>query len=232
MKKLILSTVLIAVSFACNKTASNESLKSDETSKQSYSVGYDLGQQIPRAIGSLDKMDIDQFVLGMKDALKKTPQLTEEEIKTMVEQYRSAAMAERAKEISSVGTKNIEEGKAFLAENKTKDGVKETASGLQYKIVKAGSAKKPKATDKVEVHYEGTLLNGTIFDSSYKRGKTIEFGLNQVIKGWTEGVQLIGEGGEIMLYIPSELAYGSNGSGRDIGPNATLIFKVELIKIK
>jgi len=232
MKKLILSTVLIAMSFACNKSANNESLKSDDASKKSYSVGYDLGQQIPRAIGSLDKMDIDQFVLGMKDALKKTPQLTEEEIKTMVEQYRSAAMAERAKEISSVGTKNVEEGKAFLAENKTKDGVKETASGLQYKIVKAGSAKKPKATDKVEVHYEGTLLNGTIFDSSYKRGKTIEFGLNQVIKGWTEGVQLIGEGGEIMLYIPSELAYGSNGQGRDIGPNATLIFKVELVKIK
>jgi FKBP-type peptidyl-prolyl cis-trans isomerase FklB len=232
MKKLILSTVLIAISFACNKTTSNESVKSDDVSKKSYSVGYDLGQQIPRAIGSLDKMDIDQFVLGMKDALKKTPQLTEEEIKTMVEQYRAAAMAERAKEFSSVGKTNMDEGKAFLAENKTKPGVKETASGLQYKVVKAGSAKKPKATDKVEVHYEGTLINGTIFDSSYKRGQTIEFGLNQVIKGWTEGVQLIGEGGEIMLYIPSELAYGSNGSGKDIGPNATIIFKVELIKIK
>jgi len=126
----------------------------------------------------------------------------------------------------------LEKGKAFLKENATKEGVKTTASGLQYKITKEGTGKNPKATDTVVVHYKGTLINGKEFDSSYKRGEPAEFPLNRVIKGWTEGLMYLTEGGKATLYIPSELAYGSRGAGADIGPDETLIFEVELLKIK
>lgn len=125
-----------------------------------------------------------------------------------------------------------EKGIAFLKENANKDGVKTTASGLQYKHTTEGTGKSPKATDTVEVHYRGTLINGTEFDSSYKRGKTIEFPLNRVIPGWTEGVQLMKEGGKTTLYIPGRLAYGEAGAGGLIGPNETLIFDIELVKVK
>jgi FKBP-type peptidyl-prolyl cis-trans isomerase len=127
----------------------------------------------------------------------------------------------------------IEKGEKFLAENKTKEGVKTTDSGLQYKITKEGTGKAPKATDTVVVHYEGKLLDGTIFDSSIKRGQPIDFPLNRVIPGWTEGLQLMKEGGKATLYIPSKLAYGPRGTpGGPIGPNETLIFEVELIKVQ
>ncbi len=127
----------------------------------------------------------------------------------------------------------LEKGEKFLAENKTKEGVKTTASGLQYKITKEGTGNTPKATDRVLVHYEGKLLDGTVFDSSIKRGEPIAFPLNRVIPGWTEGLQLIKEGGKAILYIPSNLAYGASGTpGGPIGPNETLIFEVELLKIQ
>jgi len=125
-----------------------------------------------------------------------------------------------------------EKGKAFLAENATKPDVHQTASGLQYKILASGEGKAPKATDVVLVNYRGTLLDGKEFDSSYKRNEPIEFPLNQVIPGWTEGVQLIKEGGKIQLFIPSQLAYGPRGAGGLIGPNETLIFEVELLKVR
>jgi FKBP-type peptidyl-prolyl cis-trans isomerase len=126
----------------------------------------------------------------------------------------------------------IETGKAFLAENAKKPDVKQTPSGLQYKILEPGKGKAPKATDTVLVNYRGTLLNGTEFDSSYKRNEPIEFPLNGVIPGWTEGVQLIKEGGKIQLFIPPNLAYGARGAGGAIGPNETLIFEVELLKVR
>ena len=126
----------------------------------------------------------------------------------------------------------LERGQAFLKENGSKEGVKTTASGLQYKITKEGNGKNPKATDTVVVHYKGTTINGKEFDSSFKRGEPATFPLNRVIKGWTEGLMYLSEGGKATLYIPSELAYGSRGAGADIGPDETLIFDVELIKIK
>lgn len=126
----------------------------------------------------------------------------------------------------------LAQGEKFLAENATKEGVTTTASGLQYKVLTPGAGKSPKATDTVLVHYRGTLLNGTEFDSSYKRNEPIEFPLNRVIKGWTEGVQLMQEGAKYVFYIPSKLAYGAGGAGRDIGPNQTLIFEVELLKVR
>lgn len=125
-----------------------------------------------------------------------------------------------------------EKGEQFLAENAKKEGVHALPDGLQYKVITEGTGKTPKATDTVKVHYEGTLINGTVFDSSYKRGEPIEFPLNRVIKGWTEGLQHMKEGSTYMLYIPSQLAYGSRGAGGDIGPDETLIFKVELIKVR
>jgi FKBP-type peptidyl-prolyl cis-trans isomerase len=127
----------------------------------------------------------------------------------------------------------LEKGEKFLAENKSKEGVKTTASGLQYKIVKEGTGKSPKATDSVLVHYEGKLLDGTVFDSSIKRNEPISFPLNRVIPGWTEGLQLVKEGGKAILYIPAKLAYGERGTpGGPIGPNETLIFEVELLKVQ
>lgn len=135
--------------------------------------------------------------------------------------------------LTTMAQSAIEKGEKFLAENKSKEGVKTTASGLQYKITKEGTGKTPAATDKVLVHYEGKLLDGSVFDSSIKRGEPIAFPLNRVIPGWTEGLQLVKEGGKAILYIPSKLAYGPGGTpGGPIGPNETLIFEVELIKIQ
>lgn len=126
----------------------------------------------------------------------------------------------------------LEKGQAFLKENATKEGVKTTPSGLQYKVITEGTGKSPKATDTVEVHYRGTTIDGKEFDSSYKRGQTISFPLNGVIPGWTEGVQLMKEGGKYEFFIPSNLAYGRSGAGGVIGPDETLIFTVELVKVK
>ncbi|MEQ1860115.1 MAG: FKBP-type peptidyl-prolyl cis-trans isomerase [Chthoniobacteraceae bacterium] len=126
----------------------------------------------------------------------------------------------------------LERGQKYLKDNSTKEGVKTTASGLQYKMVKEGTGRTPTATETVVVHYKGTTIDGKEFDSSYKRGEPAEFPLNRVIPGWTEGLQLVKEGGKALLYIPSELAYGKRGAGGDIGPDETLIFEVELLKIK
>jgi FKBP-type peptidyl-prolyl cis-trans isomerase FkpA len=126
----------------------------------------------------------------------------------------------------------LAKGEKFLEDNAKKDGVTVTASGLQYKVITEGTGKSPSATDTVLVHYEGTLIDGKVFDSSYKRGEPIEFPLNRVIAGWTEGVQLMKEGSKHRLYLPSNLAYGKQGAGRDIGPNEALIFDVELLKVR
>jgi FKBP-type peptidyl-prolyl cis-trans isomerase len=125
----------------------------------------------------------------------------------------------------------LAKGEKFLQDNSKKEGVVTTASGLQYKVITEGTGRSPSAADTVEVHYEGTLIDGRVFDSSYKRGESIEFPLNRVIAGWTEGVQLMKEGAKYRFYIPSKLAYGSRGAGRDIGPNEALIFDVELLKV-
>ena len=144
----------------------------------------------------------------------------------------AAGLAATALLNTSMAQTAQEQGKAFLAANASKPGITQTASGLQYKILEPGTGKAPKATDTVLVNYRGTLLNGTEFDSSYKRNKPIEFPLNGVIPGWTEGVQLIKEGGKVQLFIPPNLAYGSRGAGGAIGPDETLIFEVELLKVR
>ena len=172
-----------------------------------------------------------QFGAGSRDFNSGNSAMDSLTIKSQVDKFTADMQAKSMEKAAIEGQANLAAGAAFLAENGKVDGVKTTASGLQYKVLKAGNGKKPKATDKVEVHYEGKLLDGTIFDSSVQRGETITFGLNQVIPGWTEGVQLMGIGSKYRFWIPGNLAYGERGSPPNIGPNAALVFEVELFAI-
>ena len=162
----------------------------------------------------------------MKDALSGAkPLLTEQEIQETMDAFQKEMMAKQ----DEVAKKNKAEGESFLAENKKKEGIKILPSGLQYKVIKAGTGKKPKSTDTVTVHYRGTLIDGTEFDSSYKRGQIVSFPVSGVIPGWTEALQLMEAGAKWQLFIPPNLAYGERGAGGAIGPNTTLIFEVELV---
>ncbi|OGJ89304.1 MAG: peptidylprolyl isomerase [Candidatus Raymondbacteria bacterium RifOxyA12_full_50_37] len=183
----------------------------------------DIGTQL-RDVQS--NIDFDAFVQGIRDTLEgKKTLLTPEQAMAIKTEFFQKMQAEKSQ-------KNTSEGDLFLAENKKKPGIIITPSGLQYIILTAGKGPKPVATDKVVVHYSGTLIDGTEFDSSYKRGQPATFVLNQVIPGWTEAIQLMNVGAKYRFFIPSQLAYGERGAGPRIGPNATLIFEVELINIE
>lgn len=172
-----------------------------------------------------EELDLEIFNKAIADAFNgKESALTDEQIQAVGKAYEER----KVKEAADKATKNKAEGDKFLAENKTKEGVKTTASGLQYKVITEGTGKSPKATDTVIVHYEGKLINGKVFDSSYERGMPAQFAVNEVIKGWTEGLQLMKEGGKYEFYIPSELAYGEAGNPM-IEPNSVLTFTVELL---
>jgi FKBP-type peptidyl-prolyl cis-trans isomerase FklB len=158
--------------------------------------------------------------------------MTDQEYKETMTNFRTEMTQKKTAQMKEAGDRNKKEGEKFIADNKKKEGVITTASGLQYKIITKGTGASPKATDTVSVHYKGTLIDGKEFDSSYRRGQPASFPVNGVIKGWTEALQLMKEGSKWQLFIPSELAYGDRGAGRDIGPNSTLIFDVELISIK
>jgi FKBP-type peptidyl-prolyl cis-trans isomerase FkpA len=195
----------------------------------SYGIAYGLGM---RMAADTVPMDLDAFVVGLKDGLEEAePRLTQEEIQAEMQAYQEKMMAEQEAIAAQASTSNQAEAEAFLAENATREGVVVTESGLQYEVVQAADGDKPAAEDQVEVHYRGTLLDGTEFDSSYKRGETVTFGVSQVIAGWTEALQLMSVGSTYKLYIPPTLAYGAGGAGQMIGPNAALIFDVELVSI-
>jgi FKBP-type peptidyl-prolyl cis-trans isomerase FklB len=197
----------------------------DQKDKFSYSIGLNIGSNL-----SKQKIEInpDMVTAGIKDAIAGKPQLTQDQIKEVMTTFEKD-MEQKQK---AAGEKSAAEGAKFLEENKKKEGVKTTSSGLQYKVIKEGTGPQPKATDIVTVNYRGTLINGTEFDSSYKRGEPATFPLNGVIKGWTEGVQLMKVGSKYQLFIPSQLGYGDRAVGPDITPNSTLIFDVELLGIK
>jgi FKBP-type peptidyl-prolyl cis-trans isomerase FklB len=200
------------------------------TDKRSYGLGMDLGKQL-HAQGIAVNPEI--FAQGFKDAMSggKTL-LTDEEARAAVTELQ-AEMRQRITEARKVaGEENKKAGDAFLAENKTKQGVVTLPSGLEYKVLKMGEGKKPTVNDTVVCNYRGTLINGTEFDSSYKRNQPATFPVKGVIKGWTEALQLMPVGSKWQLFIPSDLAYGANGAGNLIGPNATLIFEVELLSIQ
>ena len=198
----------------------------DLKDKVSYSVGLNVGSNFKKQGQELNP---DALLAGLKDALSgKTPALTEKELKETMEAW-SKQMEDKQK---VAGEKNAADATKFLAENKKKDGVKTTASGLQYKVMKEGAGAQPKETDTVTVNYRGTLINGTEFDSSYKRGQPATFPVNGVIKGWTEALQLMKPGSKYQLFIPADLAYGPRAVGPDITPNSALIFEVELLEVK
>lgn len=206
----------------------------------SYSLGYNIGKNLENNIKN-DSIDINKIALlaGFQDGFDKGEGVISDEaiqqVMLLFQQELKAKqdlkMQEEQQMRNAQGEKNKQEGEAFLAKNRNEEGVEATESGLQYKIIEQGTGRKPTATNTVKVHYTGRLIDGTVFDSSVQRGEPIEFSLNGVIPGWTEGLQYVNEGGKIMLYIPYDLAYGERGAGAQIGPFSTLIFEVDLLEI-
>ena len=242
MKTYVLPLALVGTVAlqACNQqTAAPEqaapaaapSASSLETSEQrlSYGIAYGLGERM-----GTDSMpiDVDAFSAGLRDGFEgKDPQMTREEIQAEMQAYQEKVAVEQQAAQAELATANASAAEAFLAENAARDGVTVTDSGLQYEILEAGEGPKPGVEDTVEVHYRGTLVDGTEFDSSYARGQTVTFGVGQVIAGWTEALQLMPVGSKWKLAIPADLAYGAGGAGQLIGPNAALMFEVELVSI-
>lgn len=203
----------------------------DPNQRISYAVGVNVATDLKRRELGLDAK---AFAAGAADTLSgNKAALSNDDIKQALEalQRRMMEKAKAENEKYGNGEKNQKDGDAFLAANTKKEGIKTTASGLQYKVLKSGTGESPKATDMVKVHYHGTLIDGTVFDSSVERGEPVEFMLNEVIPGWTEGVQLMKVGDKFQFVIPSKLAYGPEGRGGKIGPNSALIFEVELLGV-
>jgi FKBP-type peptidyl-prolyl cis-trans isomerase FklB len=196
-------------------------------------ISYGIGMNIGRDFKNQEiQVDPELLARGVKDSLAGGETLmSDEEVQQTIAELQKLMQEKQAAKNKVIGEANLKAGSEFLAANAKKEGVKTTASGLQYKVIEAGKGKTPGATDKVRVNYRGSLVDGTEFDSSYKRGKPAEFPVNGVIKGWTEALQLMKEGAKYQLFIPAELAYGERGAGPVIGPNATLIFDVELIAV-
>lgn len=239
MKKLITLVLMIALAavISCqkaekaeDKALTKQDLDATAKSKQSYALGLDVSTNFKSRGLELDsKAFVQGFNAGLGEAAAAL--LTEEEKTAALTELQNEMMKKMQEEMSKKATDNKAKGLKFLEENKGKPGIKVTESGLQYKVEKEGTGPNPKAEDIVEVHYKGTLLDGTEFDSSYKRNEPAKFPLNRVIKGWTEGVQLMNKGAKFTFYIPSDLAYGDYGS-QNIGPGETLIFEVELLSFE
>ncbi len=230
MKCLSLAAaVLLLVS--CNKNGVAQKPIKTELDSVSYAIGMDVARNVK---SSFDDFDNDLFIQGFTNVLDSTDMLLDENqaqqvVRTYFQNKQKEEMAKRQEEAKA----NKEAGEKFLAENKTKEGVQTTESGLQYIVLKEGTGAKPTTSSKVKVHYHGTLIDGTVFDSSVDRGEPTEFGVTQVIKGWTEGLQLMKEGAKYKFFIPSDIAYGANPRpGGKIKANSTLIFDVELLEVK
>ena len=227
--KLRFMTVLCAVLIAGLAIAAEKVELKTQRDKVSYSIGLDIGNNLKKQAVDINP---DAFAKGLKDAFAgRKPLMTEQEIRETMTAFQQEMIAKQLERSKGLGEKNKKEGEAFLAGNKKKEGVVALPSGLQYKVIKEGEGKTPKATDTVTVNYRGTLVDGTEFDSSYKRGEAADFQVGSVIAGWTEALKLMKEGAKWQLFIPANLAYGERGAGNAIGPNAVLIFEVELISV-
>ena len=210
--------------------AKEDTVLKNEKDRLSYAIGMDIGNGLQRQNIDLNPEIVAQ---GIWDALSGEKTLmTEQEYRDTMTAFKQEMSKKQMAQMQEVSGKNQTDGEKFLSENKKKEGIITLPSGLQYKVIEAGKGKSPKASDTVTVNYKGTLIDGTEFDSSYRRGQPASFPVKGVIPGWTEALQLMKEGAKWELYIPSKLAYGERGAGRNIGPNSTLIFEVELISIK
>ncbi|PPI84096.1 peptidylprolyl isomerase [Marinobacter maroccanus] len=232
MKKTLLALAVTGLVAGCSTPPeAPEQPKLESTDqKVSYGMGLVLGERMGN---DLPNLQMDQFLQGIQHGHAgddEAKRMSREEIQQALMTYQQQMQEEQGKQMEELAQKNLDAGEAFLAENAEREGVETTESGLQYEVLEQGDGEKPAATDTVQVHYTGELLSGEVFDSSRERGEPVTFALNQVIPGWTEGLQLMSEGARYKLYIPSDLAYGPGGN-RAIGPNETLVFDVELLEI-
>ena len=230
--RMKITWLMIVGMFVWSSTVMGEEQPVLKTQKEkaSYVIGVDIGKTLKK--GGVE-IDADLLSRGIRDALGGGKLLmNEQEIKETMAAFQQEMTAKQTQARKQLGEKNKKEGEKFLTENGKKPGVVTLPSGLQYKVLRPGKGKKPQSQDIVKVHYRGMLINGTEFDSSYRRGQPASFAVNRIIPGWTEALQLMEEGAKWQIYIPSKLAYGERGAGREIGPNATLIFDVELLEIE
>lgn len=232
MKKVMILSLILAMIFAVDCSKSSEKPGKTDFDKKSYAVGYDLANRT--GLTEIAKeIDVDVLLQGLRDALtEKTAKISAAERDEILKKFQDEITEKQLEQIRLKGEKNKVEGRAFLEKNAKKAGVKTTASGLQYEVLKTGTGVNAKVTDKVKVHYRGALIDGTEFDSSYKRGEPTTFPLKSVIPGWIEGVQLMNVGSQYRLIIPPQLAYGERGAGSLIAPYAVLIFEIELLGIE
>jgi FKBP-type peptidyl-prolyl cis-trans isomerase len=219
---------------AASPPASQAAEKAPVFANDKDKLSYTFGQNIGKSFKQQDiDVNVEVFVKGIEDAQAgRNPLISQQEMGQIMMNFQKDRMAKMATKHKEQAEKNLKDGEAFLAENKKKEGVITLPSGLQYKIINSGTGKTPKETDKVSTNYRGTLIDGTEFDSSYQRGEPTSFPVNGVIKGWTEALQLMKEGDKWQLFVPANLAYGERGAGGKIGPNATLIFEIELLKVE
>ncbi len=212
-------------------TAPAAGLGSDKQ-KASYGIGFRMGSDMHGSQLTADDIDLQAFVRGMTDGISKSKTaVSEQDLGQAMKNFHDQLTARIQDKAKAASEKNKKEGEAFLAANKSKEGVKALPSGLQYKVIKSGNGPTPGPNDTVKAHYKGTLLDGSVFDSSYDRGEPATFPVNGVIPGWTEALQLMKVGDKWQLFIPSKLGYGETGAGGDIGPNAVLVFDVELLDV-
>ncbi|WP_339804692.1 FKBP-type peptidyl-prolyl cis-trans isomerase [uncultured Marinobacter sp.] len=233
MRKTLIALAVTGAMAGCSAGSQNnaqvESALENDGQKVSYGMGLILGE---RMRSDLPDLEMDQFLEGFRHghAGDDSARMTREEVQTALTTYQRTLQEQQMAEVEKMAEDNRTAGEAFLSENGERDEVTVTESGLQYEVLEDGEGDRPAATDQVRVHYTGELISGDVFDSSRERGEPVTFGLNQVIPGWTEGLQLMPEGSRYRLYIPSDLAYGPGGN-QAIGPNETLIFDVELLEI-
>lgn len=228
MKSYLIVSAGLAIMTSVLVAQDNKPDLKDKKQKVSYSIGVDIGNSFKRS-----DIDVDPKAVaaGLADALAGKPALSEEEIKNTLNDFRTEMMAKFQDKQKQQAQDNLKKGEEFLAENAKKEGVKVTKSGLQYQVIKSGKGKTPKATDTVKTHYHGTLIDGTVFDSSVERNEPAVFPVNGVIPGWTEALQMMKEGDKWRLFIPAKLAYGERGAGQRIQPNSVLVFDIELLEV-